>query len=93
MLALKRDGKSTKAAWNICRWSLTKYGYLKGPYRVNTKLPKATRQTSKGNRRTFQHSAEKGPLNGGIPGKAATKYRKFKAMFRDIEPDVTGKAA
>jgi len=89
MLALKNKGKDAKAAWNICRWSLTKHGYLKGPYRVNTKLPKAVRQTSKGSRRTFQHSNEKKPLGGGIRGKPEEKYAKFKKMFRDIEAEVT----
>lgn len=92
MLALKhKRGKSEKAAWNICRWSLTRYGYLKGPYRVNTKLPKATKQTSKGVRRTMQHAMEKGPLNKGISGTGATKARKFAKMFKKLEPDVVKK--
>lgn len=92
MLALtKKRGKSTKAAWNICRWAMTKYGYLKGPYRVNTKLPKATKQTQKGTRRSFQHGMEKGPLNKGVAGTGTTKYRKFKSVFRSIEKDVTPK--
>ena len=92
MLALKhKHGKSAKAAWNICRWSLTKYGYMKGPYRINTKLPKATKMTGKGSRRSFQHGMEKGPLGGGIPGTGATKYRKFNKMFKAIEKDVIRK--
>lgn len=92
MLALKyKRKKSTTAAWNICRWSLTKHGYMKGPYRINTKLPKATRQTSKGTRRSFQHGMEKGPLNKGIPGTGATKARKFDKMFKEIEKDVIKK--
>jgi hypothetical protein len=92
VLALnKKGGKSVRAAWNICRWAMTKYGYLKGPYRVNTKLPKAVRQTSKGSRRSFQHGMEKGPLNRGIPGTGPTKYRKFKQVFRDIEDEVVPK--
>jgi len=92
MMALnKKRGKSVKAAWNICRWAMTKYGYLKGPYRVNTKLPKATKQTQKGSRRSFQHGMEKGPLNRGISGTGPTKYRKFKSVFRSIENDVTPK--
>jgi hypothetical protein len=93
MLALKyKRKKSTKAAWNICRWSLTKYGYMKGPYRVNTKLPKATKMTSKGVRRSFQHGMEKGPLNKGIPGTGATKARKFDKLFKSIEKDVIRKS-
>jgi hypothetical protein len=92
MLALKhKRGKSTRAAWNICRYAMTKYGYLSGPYRVNTKLPKAVKQTQKGSRRSFQHGMEKGPLNKGIPGTGPTKYRKFRAMFREIETAVTPK--
>ncbi len=94
MLALKhKRGKSEKAAWNICRWAMTKYGYLKGPYRVNTKLPKATRQTQKGVRRSFQHGMEKGPLNKGIPGTGITKARKFDKLFKKIEKDVVRKGA
>lgn len=93
MLAIKhKRGKSAKAAWNICRWSLTKYGYMKGPYRVNTKLPKATKMTTKGVRRSFQHGMEKGPLNGGIPGTGATKARKFDKLFKSIEKDVIRKS-
>lgn len=92
MLALtKKNGKSIRAAWNICRWAMTKYGYLKGPYRVNTKLPKAIKQTQKGTRRSFQHGMEKGPLSRGIPGTGPTKYRKFAKMFRGIEGAVTPK--
>lgn len=92
MLALnKKRGKSVKAAWNICRWAMAKHGYLKGKYRVNTKLPKATKQTQKGVRRSFQHGMEKGPLNRGIPGTGGSKYRKFKQMFRSIEKDVIPK--
>ena len=91
IMAVQKGGKSARAAWNICRWSLTKHGYLKGPYRANTKLPKATRQTQKGVRRTFQHSMEKKPLGGGVPGTGATKYAKFKKMFRSLEPDLVPK--
>lgn len=92
MLALKyKRKKSTKAAWNICRWAMTKYGYLKGPYRINTKLPKATKQTQKGVRRSFQHGMEKGPLNKGIPGTGTTKARKFDKMFKEIEKEVVKK--
>lgn len=87
MAVHKKRKKSKEAAWNICRWAMTKYGYLKGPYRRNTKLPKAVKQTPKGVRRSFQHGMEKHPLNGGLPGTGITKYYKFKKMFKDMEND------
>lgn len=69
---------STRAAWNICRWSLTRHGYLKPPYKMNAKLS-SLRQTQKGVRRTMKHAMEKeGPA----------KYKRFKDLFREIEPTV-----
>jgi hypothetical protein len=89
MLAIRfKRRKSTKAAWNICRWSLTKHGYLKPPYSEKGKVPKATRQTRKGVRRSMQHSQEKKPLGGGVKGGGARKYDKFSRMFKAIEKDV-----
>ena len=75
----KRQKKyDTRAAWNICRWSLTRHGYLKPPYKKNAKLS-STRQTQKGSRRTMKHAMEKeGPA----------KYKRFKDLFRQIEPTV-----
>jgi hypothetical protein len=84
-----KRGKSKEAAWNICRWAMTKYGYLKGPYRRNTKLPKAIKQTPKGTRRSFQHGMEKRPLGGGLPGTGISKYNRFIKMFKDVEPKFT----
>jgi len=80
-----KRGKSKEAAWNICRWSLSKHGYLKGPYRKNAKLPKTVKQTQKGVRRSFQHGMEKGPLGGGLPGTGISKYNRFIKMFKDME--------
>jgi len=75
----KRQKKyNTRAAWNICRWSLTRHGYLKPPYKKNAKMT-AIRQTQKGARRTMKHAMEKeGPA----------KYKRFKDLFREIEPTV-----
>lgn len=87
---LKR-GKSKRAAWNICRWAMTKYGYLKGPYRINDKLPKTTQPTAKGSRRNFQHGMEKGPLNRGIKGTGPAKFKKFVRLFKDLEPQIVPK--
>jgi len=84
--------KSRVAAWNICRWAMTKHGYLDGPYRVNTKLPKAVKQTGKGSRRSFQHGMEKAPLNGGVPGNGGSKFAKFVTMFKTAEPQFLKKA-
>jgi len=79
----KKGGKpqkkySTRAAWNICRWSLTRYGFLKPPYKMGGQLS-SLRQTQRGVRATMKHAMEKdGP----------TKYKRFKNIFRDIEPTV-----
>jgi len=73
-----RKKYDTRAAWNICRWSLTRYGYLKPPYKINARLA-SLRQTQKGSRATMKHAMEKeGPA----------KYKRFKDLFRQIEPDV-----
>jgi hypothetical protein len=87
MAVHKKRGKSKEAAWNICRWAMTKYGYLKGPYRRSTKLQKAVKQTPKGVRRSFQHGMEKHPLGGGLPGTGVSKYNRFIKMFKDVEND------
>jgi hypothetical protein len=89
-LHVKRK-KSRNAAWNICRWAMTKHGYLKGPYRVNTKLPKAVTQTGKGTKRSFQHGMEKAPLDGGVAGTGTTKFKKFVTMFKTLEPTLLPK--
>lgn len=93
MMALHvKRGKSKEAAWNICRWSMTKHGYLKGPYRKNTKLPRATaQQTAKGSRRSFQHGMEKGPLGGGVKGNGTAKFKRFMRMFKRLEPSIVAK--
>jgi len=92
MMAVHVKGKKSKqAAWKICRWAMTKNGYLDGPYRANTKMPKAVKQTAKGTRRSFQHGMEKGPLNGGLPGNGVAKFKKFVSMFRALEPQILPK--
>lgn len=85
-LHFKRS-KDVRASWNICRWSLTRFGYLKGPYREAGKV-KDLKVTQKGSRRAMQHSFEKSPLNGGIQGDPAAKYAKFQNLFKSIEPTV-----
>lgn len=92
MMALHvKRGKSKMAAWNICRWAMTKHGYLKGPYRKNGKLPKTTEPTGKGSRRNMQHSMEKGPLGKGVSGNGGAKFARFTRMFRDLEPKIVSK--
>ncbi len=82
-LHIKR-GKSVRGSWNICRSSLTKGGYMKGPYREDDKVD-SVRATSKGVKRAMQHATEKHPLNGGIRGTPAAKFQKFRNIFKDIE--------
>jgi hypothetical protein len=74
----RRKKYDTRAAWNICRWSLTRYGYLKPPYKIGAKL-KNVRQTQKGARASMKHAMEK---------EAPGKYKRFGQLFRQIEPDV-----
>lgn len=88
MLAIRfKRKKSTRAAWNICRWSLTRNGYMKPPYSENGKI-RNVKQTQKGARRSMSHAMEKGPLNGGVKGTAANKYMKFQRMFKAISKTV-----
>jgi len=88
VLALnKKRGKSVRGAWNICRSSLTKHGYLKGPYREGGKLD-SVKPTQKGVRRAMQHAFEKRPLGGGIKGTPPSKFSQFRSVFREIEPEV-----
>lgn len=70
--------KDTRAAWNICRWALTRYGYMKPPYKKGGKLS-SVRQTGKGSRSSMKHAMEK---------EAPTKYKRFKDLFRELEPTV-----
>lgn len=79
--------KSVRGAWNICRWSLTKHGYMKPPYREDGKVADV-KPTQKGSKRAMQHAMEKHPLNGGIKGSPPEKFQKFKNIFREIEPTV-----
>lgn len=85
-LHFKRN-KSVRGAWNICRASLTKTGYMKPPYREGGKLD-SVKPTQKGAKRAMQHATEKHPLNGGIRGTPDEKFKKFRNLFRQIEPTV-----
>lgn len=77
----------TMGAWNICRWNLTKNGFLHPPYRENDKVANV-RYTQKGTRRVLQHAQERFPLGGGIPGSPPAKFAKFRKLFREIEKRV-----
>lgn len=82
-----KRGKDVRGAWNICRASLTKTGYMKGPYNEKGKVADL-RPTQKGARRAMQHAMEKHPLGGGIEGSPQEKYAKFSKLFKQIEPSV-----
>jgi hypothetical protein len=82
MLRVNDKGKDAKQSWNICRSSLTKHGYLKGPYDRKASLDAATKQTQKGSRRSMKHGMER---------EAPAKSAKFKGLFRTIEPGLTSK--
>ena len=82
-----KRGKDVRGAWNICRASLTKTGYMKGPYNEKGKVADL-RPTQKGARRAMQHAMEKHPLGGGIEGSPQEKYAKFSKLFKQIESSV-----
>ena len=77
VVAVRKKGKSTREAWDICRAQLTKQGYLKPPYKTNAKLPDGVRPTQKGVRRGMKHAMEKD---------APEKFQKFSRALRGIEP-------
>lgn len=77
VMAVRKKGKSTKEAWNICRAQLTKQGYVKPPYKTGAKLPDGVRPSQKGVRRGMKHAMEKD---------APEKFQKFSRALRDIEP-------
>jgi len=73
---VKKKGKSSREAWDICRAQLTKQGYLKGPHKTKARIPDDVKPTQKGVRRGMKHATEKG---------APKKFNKFKDIMRDIE--------
>jgi len=78
VVAVMKKGKKVRDAWNICRASLTRQGYLKPPYKVSGKVDDL-RMTQKGVRRAMKHSMERdGPK----------KNQEFARAFRKIEPKV-----
>lgn len=77
-LAVQKKGHSFRAAWNICRASMTRYGYLKGPFKEKGGLM-TVKPTQKGVRRSMRHSMER---------VAPVKYKLFKRRFAAIEPTV-----
>lgn len=79
MLAVRRKGHEPAEAWNICRASLTRQGYLRGPYRRDAKAKASSQQTHKGTMRTMKHGTEKG---------SHVKFERFRAMFAKIAPKV-----
>jgi hypothetical protein len=83
-VAKKKNGRTKKgalAAWNICRWHLTKYGYMKKPYRKNAKVRKSNlRMTQKGSRANMRHAMEKG---------VKKKNKRFRTLFKKLEKQVS----
>jgi len=78
-VAKKKNGDA-KAAWNICRWNLTRYGYMKKPYRKDAKAtPSRLRLTRKGSRANMRHSSEPD---------VDKKNREFKKLMKKLDKDV-----
>ena len=82
MLRVKDKGKNARAAWNICRASMTKHGYMKPPYDEGGTVA-GLRPTVQGTRRGMKHAMERD---------APEKFKRFKAMIRKIEPSMRGQA-
>jgi hypothetical protein len=78
VLAVQKKGHDTRSAWNICRASLTRQGYLKGPYNERGKASDL-KMTQKGTRRSMRHSMERD---------APEKFKRFKKDFAKIERSV-----
>lgn len=74
-------------SWNICRWNLTKNGFLQPPYRENDKVANV-RYTGKGSQSWMKHAQERRPLGRGISGSPPSKFAKFRKLFKTIEREV-----
>lgn len=102
MVALAREkknkfggftSKGAKAAWNVCRWAMTKYGFMKGPYRKDAPPTKAnTKMTQKGSKRNMKHAQGACPRYQNTPERKALakkelplKQRLFKRLFKYID--------
>lgn len=102
MVALAREkkdkfggftSKGAQAAWNVCRWAMTKYKYMKGPYRKDAPPTKNTmKMTQKGTRRNMQHAQGACPRYQNTPERKALakkelplKNRLFKRLFKYID--------
>lgn len=78
-VAKKKGGgkKGARAAWNICRWHLTRSGYLKKPYRKDAKATKGRlKMTQKGSRANMKHSNEPD---------VDRKNKEFRKLFRKLD--------
>lgn len=78
-VAKKQGGgeRGARAAWNICRWHLTRSGYMKKPYRRDAKAtPSRLKMTQKGVRASMKHSKEPD---------VDKKNKEFHRLFRSIE--------
>lgn len=78
MLRVRDKGKKVRDAWNICRASMTKNGYMRPPYDEKGKVGDLG-PTVKGTRRGMKHAMER-----DAPG----KFNRFKSMIRSIEPSI-----
>lgn len=79
MLAVRKKGKDTRDAWNICRAAGHKNKTLKGGYSRDEKLKPSVTQTQKGRRASERHRHEPD---------AHKKRAEFSKDFRKIEPAV-----
>lgn len=101
MVALAREKKNkfggftsqgAHAAWNVCRWAMTKYGFMKGPYRKDAEPTADTmKMTQKGSQRDMKHAQGRGPRHK-TPEQIAKakkelplKQRLFKRLFKYID--------
>lgn len=84
--------KGARAAWNICRWAMTKYKFMKSKYRKGAAPTKHNlKMTGKGTRRNMKHATGACPRFQNTPERKALakkelplKQRLFKRLFKYI---------
>lgn len=76
------NARGAKAAWNICRSSLTKNKYMKGPYRKDAPAKRDNlKMTQSGTRRTMKHTSDSG---------SSEKQREFHKLWKKMPSRISG---
>jgi len=88
-VAPKKGGigkKGAEAAWNICRWAMTKYKFLKGPYKKGAPpSPYTGKVTARGARRNMKHAMGACPRGKSNKSELRRKQMVFTKLFKHID--------